>query len=465
MTIKSIFDEIAAEPGTNKKMEILKKHKSGPLSELLGKVLYLALSRRVKFYIKKLPTATTHAGTFTLAAALECLTPFSNREVTGNAASARLKEILEFLTPEDAYVIERIIEKDVKLGMGRTNINKIYDGLIEKTPYMGAKAFDAKEVQALMKEGPAFSQTKMDGRYTNVLIREGDVEMESRGGEPTVLTGAAFIKELEQFPDCVLNGELTMPGYTRYESNGIIHSLNMIGNKIADGEDATKDIANLEKENGKTMAELLNEIRLTIWDKITVEEYFAKKSSTPYEDRLADVYNLIHTYAGAHLVIIENREVKTYEEAIAHCVELMEAGEEGTILKSKKGAWKDGKPKWQFKMKLEMDVDMKVVGFNYGTKGSKNEHLISSLTVSSSDGKVTTRPAGMSEKDMKYVTENQEKLMGTIVEVKASGLSKDSQNRYALLHPVFKKFRTDEKTEADSFEDIQKIEKMAKSIK
>jgi len=44
--IKEIFDEIAAEGGSNKKMEILGKYKD---NELLKKVLYLANSKRVKF--------------------------------------------------------------------------------------------------------------------------------------------------------------------------------------------------------------------------------------------------------------------------------------------------------------------------------------------------------------------------------------------------------------------------------
>jgi hypothetical protein len=45
--IKAIFDEIAAESSTNKKMEILGKYKD---NELLKRVLYLANSKRIKFY-------------------------------------------------------------------------------------------------------------------------------------------------------------------------------------------------------------------------------------------------------------------------------------------------------------------------------------------------------------------------------------------------------------------------------
>jgi ATP-dependent DNA ligase len=43
-------------------------------------------------------------------------------------------------------------------------------------------------------------------------------------------------------------------------------------------------------------------------------------------------------------------------------------GLEGTIIKAANAGWKDGKP-YQIKMKLEMDIDLRIVGFNYGSKG------------------------------------------------------------------------------------------------
>ena len=52
MNIKQIFDEIANESGTNEKMNILSKYKE---NELLKNVLYMANSKRVKFYIKQIP--------------------------------------------------------------------------------------------------------------------------------------------------------------------------------------------------------------------------------------------------------------------------------------------------------------------------------------------------------------------------------------------------------------------------
>ena len=55
--------------------------------------------------------------------------------------------------------------------------------------------------------------------------------MESRQGEPTILEDPLFLSELVGIKDCVLNGELTMEGLPRYDSNGIVSSLITIATK------------------------------------------------------------------------------------------------------------------------------------------------------------------------------------------------------------------------------------------
>ena len=142
--IKSILDEIANESGSNAKMDILRKHKD---NDLLKRVMYMAKSPRLKYYIKQIPEYVPHVGT-SITLLESCLDRimegFATRLTTGNDAKAALSVMLENLHPDDAYVIVRIIEKDLKIGMGTSNINKIFPKLIEKTPYMGAKSFSEK---------------------------------------------------------------------------------------------------------------------------------------------------------------------------------------------------------------------------------------------------------------------------------------------------------------------------------
>ena len=52
MDIKGILDEIGNESSTKQKMVLLGKYKD---NETLKRVLYLANSGRIKFYIKQIP--------------------------------------------------------------------------------------------------------------------------------------------------------------------------------------------------------------------------------------------------------------------------------------------------------------------------------------------------------------------------------------------------------------------------
>ena len=460
MKIKEIFDEIATTGGNNAKMDVLRKYVD---NELLEVVLYMANSKRIKFFIKRIPEYTRNTEqTNDLVYAVEQLRSIANRVVTGADASNLLRDVLASLEPDDAYIVERIIDKDCKIGMGTTFMNKVFKGLIEETPYMGAVSFDEKKARKLFDKGAkCISQVKMDGRYCNAVIIGGEVELESRQGEPTIVTGAKFVEELAQLEDCVLNGELTMDGITRYESNGIIASIIDISKNKSERTDKEneKKLAAFEEKHGN-FEEALSKIRYTVWDRITTYEYFDAKSIIPYSARAIELNKSLKSIETSHVSIVEGKIVSNYEEAISHFQDILARGDEGTILKAYDGEWKDGKPTWQIKMKLELTLDLVITGFNYGTKGTKNENVVSSLNAETSCGKLKTRPQGLKEDLMVEITENQEKLLGTIIEVKCSGLSFDSSGAYSLLYPAFKHFR-DDKLEANSLDECIEIQNAA----
>jgi len=460
MSIKEILDEITAESSTNNKMKILKKYKD---NELLRQVLYMAYSKRVKFYIKQIPGYIPVAAD-DLQTAILNLDAITERRVTGNEAIGWLTTILSRLSADDAQVIEYIIGKSCKIGMGTSNINKVIPGFIEKVGYMGAKSYSEKLVRKLFAGGKkAISQVKMDGRYCNAVIDINGTEMSSRQGEPTILDNAAFLSELNTLEDCVLNGELTMKGIPRYISNGIISSLVDIIKKREDRgpEKSAKKESDFEKKHEMTIAEALDKVTFTAWDVLTTEEYCDRKSTVPYIERFERLTKLVE---GLEMVeVVESRIVSSFEEALQHFKEMLDRGEEGTILKALDGEWKDGKPTTQVKMKLDITLDLKVVGFEYGEKGKKNENVISTINLESSCGLLKTNPSNMDEEMMDYVTENQDKLMGTIVEISCCGLSQNKQGDWSTLHPSVEKLR-DDKSEANSLEECQEIQNMALSL-
>lgn len=464
MTIKNIFDEIENTSGNKAKMAVLEKYKD---NELLREVLYLIKSKRVKFFIKQIPEYTPLKNMIpaSLEWALLNLEEISSRRVTGHEAIAHLKMILESVSSDDAYIVERIIDKDPKNGLGRTFINKVIPNLIEKTPYQGAKPFSERLVKDIFKKYKyAYSDVKMDGRYANAIIQSGEVEFESRQGETTYIpSDSLLVQELSKFGDGVLNGELTMEGEDRYTSNGIIASVVDIEGRGKMGdrsdEETESKIKAFTKKHGD-YKEAIDKIRYTVWDSITLDDYFNKKSDIEYRNRLDYLYKRTPVLNCTRVNIVERKKVYSYDEAMAHFQEVLARGDEGTILKAPTATWKDGKPNWQVKMKIDMDLDLKIVGFKYGSKGSKNEDVISTLITESSCGKLKTNPAGMKEDMMRYITDNQDKLLGTVVEIRCCGLSQNSDGEYSTLHPSVVELRDDKNT-CDSLESAKKIEAMA----
>lgn len=466
--INEILESIAAEPSKTGKLAIIQSHKD---NDLLKRVFQTALNRESLFGMKVIPDYYKNAfSPYTLEIGLNKISQISDKKVTGALAKDLLIQVLEDLNQGDAEVIKKVVLKDLRIGVSGKTLNKVYGkNFIIDTPYQGASSYDPLLVMKVFDDSDgASSQIKKDGRYANLIHRGGGItpRIESRQGFENKLYGAKFLDEVEGFNPCVLHGELTISydgvnDIERKISNGIINSLVSIGEKIDDGEDVSKDEEKFFKKHGRSTQEMLNCIIYTVWDRITLDEYYEAVSHVPYEARMTNVVSEMYDNKTESIRLIESRRVFSLDEAQQHFREALHEGEEGTVLKSLTAGWKNGKPNYQVKLKLEIRTEMKIVGFIQG-KG-KNSHLISSLMTESGCGLVKSDPCGMSVEDMEYVTANQDMLMGAIVEVKSCGLSTDKDGNHSLQHPVFIEIR-DDKLFADSLEDIMRIEEAAKSL-
>lgn len=452
MTPYEIIELLRATPGLNDKRAILREQKN---NELFQKVLTYTLDPRITFGIKKIPEPRTdHFVQLLLNGVFEKFDELANRNITGNDAIDYLAGILGSLSETDAQTVKWVIAKDFKAGFGVSLVNdEMYPFEIYEVPYMGAVSYDEKKLEKIFATNPyAYSEVKMDGRYLNIVAKSNGIFLESRGGKPNPLMGA-LVQEAKTFRgqvgyDCVINGELMIKGEKdRYKANGIISSFVSIAQKAHDGKDITKEAKKFEASNGMTLEEAKERITLVAWDFIHIDDYKAKFSNTARSQRLVALEEAIE--ATGSFEIIEYRIVNNKAEAIEHFQEIINRGLEGTIIKGSNGEWKDGKPVWQMKMKKFDNYDLVIVGGNFGTKGTKNENVISSLNVESTDGLLKTSPGGIKEKDMAFITENLESLIGTIVEVKSCGVSQDSEGKYSMLHPSFVQLRDDKNTGDD----------------
>ena len=432
MNLNEFFNHLASDAGRNFKIAELEKHKS---NDLLQTVIILALDPFTQFYIRKIPKYTRGVHTIPLVQSCKQLKKLASREYTGNAAIEMLTSLLESSTPDDAKVLERIIQKDLKCGVSISTVNKVWPELIHDYPCMLCSASDEKLISKF--EFPAMVQLKMDGMRFNAIVKNGVVEYRSRNGKE--IHG---IKHLDQdfivlsgSKNCVFDGELVVNDkgiiLDRQTGNGIL-------NKAVKGT-----ISDLES----------HKIRATVWDVIDYEDFTVGYSSVPYRDRFERITSTIFTDA---VRVVEHQMVESIIEAREVFDRYLAEGQEGIILKAGDAPWENKRVKHQLKFKGELECDLRIVGYEEGT-GKYVGRLGAIICESgSTDDRVLTVNVGSGFSDdlRTNLWHIRDELLGKIVALKYNSRIKNKQGGDSLFLPIFLEIRED-KTDADEYKDIK----------
>lgn len=409
-------------------------------NDLLKSVIKLALDPFIQFYIRKIPKYKASKVTLTLASALDKLSELSSRNKTGNAGIEHLTYIMESVNAEDALVIERVIEKDLRCGVSEATVNKIWPRFIPTYPVMLASGFEGKLIEKF--NWPGFVQLKLDGMRFNAIVRNGKVELRSRNGKELNIPNELFhqsFTELAKFyqEDVVFDGELLVINESgkpldRKTGNGIL----------------TKSIKGTQSKAEAGM------VRATLWDAIPFNAFVEGVFDTPYHKRLKSLTTSLTNVPQnlAHLLsIVETKEVENQYQATELFNKYLQLGFEGTILKDRNGIWEDKRSKGQIKFKGELECDLKVVDWEEGT--GKNKGRLGNLVVESSDGVIRVGVGtGFTDLDRDTIKPN---VVGKIVSIKYNARIQDKRgNVESLFLPVFVEIRED-KTLADSSLEIK----------
>lgn len=436
MNINNLFYELAEDNSRIFKENLLKEHAG---DDTLKRVVSMALDPMLQFYQRKIPDyTTTDQETETLEWALDKLSVLSNREKTGHAAIEHLRNVLASINPNDAKVIERVIEKDLKCGVSVSTVNKIWPKLIHEYPIMLASGYDQKLVDAI--EFPAVAQLKLDGMRANVIVENGKVSIRSRNGKPIDLLGEfdeAFLT-MSGGNDMVFDGELMV-----IDSEGKFMDRktgNGIANKAVKGTISQKEAA---------------QVHIVLYDLIDNLDAWRKGvHKIAYRDRVTMLSDIIKNNSKFWLKasLVDGKLVSYPHEAEAYFNEVFAKGEEGIILKNLNSVWEDKRSKGLIKFKGELEADMKVVGWEEGT--GKNVGRLGALVIESEDGVIQTN-VGTGFSDEQRASFTPENIIGKIVSVIYNARIKskgDAKER--LFLPRFIEVRED-KDKADSSKDIK----------
>ena len=434
MNINEFLNGLASNASRNYKIEQLTKN-SGNVT--LREVIRLALDPFTQFYQRKIPQYTTDTHQTSLENALGALYDLSSRAVTGNAAIEYLRMLLSSLSTDDAKVIERIIQKDLKCGVQASTANSVWSGLIQEYPVMLCSGFEQKLVDKI--NYPAYAQLKMDGMRFNAIVRSGNVEFRSRNGKEILLLGnlekefAALAGDV----DCVFDGELLVmfegdhQFADRQTGNGILNKAN----------------------KGTISAEQAALVHATVWDVIPYAYFTDGYCPTPYSKRFSslEVLTKKQKSEGKKIWLVTSDIVQNLEEAQVLFEGYLTSGLEGIILKDGSGVWEDKRAKHQIKFKGELECDLKIVAVEEG-KG-KAAGMLGAIICESADGivKVNVGSGFTDALRKQYWSEN---LVDKIVAVKYNARIKNKTGEESLFLPVFIELR-DDKSDADNAKDIK----------
>ena len=448
--IHAILEELRSNNGSKHKMQVLKDNKDNMLLQRLLKMTYDRVDHTYGITMKSiaLPYDRFGEGDLSLDMLLAHLHEhFDLREIRGNAGVTKLQTLL--LGAEShatAIIITQVINRDLRINMGRSNINKVFPGLITKPAYMRCDAYNEKTAEKFNVDG-AYLQLKADGTYREFYVHpDHGVKCVSRQGEAydypeinellmqTDLGGPYyFIGELTVYRDGVL-----LP---RAEGNGILRK-----DVFPDG----------------------CEVRFDCWDIIPEVIYILavnrKTTSMKYKNRWSIVTHYLEPLKSKIVKPIECTIVKSMSEALQITAYYMAKGFEGAILKDPEGLFKDGTSRQQIKLKVKIELEVRVTGFNEGTAGTKREDTFGSMTFSTDDEQIKGSVSGFSDAQLAYFNSRREGMLGQVMTVECNDITQARGSHiWALSHPRFIELRTD-KDSTDTFESAQAAKSSAMMI-
>lgn len=275
-----ILEQLRATNSSNEKLKILKENKDDLILPRLLKMVYDTVAfnyytspksldmRLVGIDQPRFPCNLSHV--------LDQLEyNLCNRNYTGNAAREFMVDLMRRCDNSMRILIVQILDRDLRLNLGRTQINKVWKDLIVKPPYQRCSIYGEKTAKKI--NYPAIIQLKADGMAIFVNIQEGFVECYTRSGESFKLDSLQHLKENKDLIGYTIQGEFLIEGESeRSKSNGLLNSLI----KYRNGENKT-----LDEEQAKIIED---RIVYQVWDIISNEDMQSSSSKlggTPYKDR------------------------------------------------------------------------------------------------------------------------------------------------------------------------------------
>ena len=408
-----ILEEISNTKGINAKRAMLKEADCG----LLRSLLVLGFDPYITFGVQlneaevlELPVTAVNCR----ATEFNVLTKnLSTRVLTGNAARIETERVIGDPDPTVRKWMLRIINKNMKMGVSNTSINKDFPNLLRDFKVQLAKAITDERL-----DNNWTISRKYDGFRCFMIFEKGKcTKTISRNGRE-LFNVSHIVEELEEhFKGRALNFVLD-------------------GELMGDSWNDTASAARASKSDRE------QKMFLHLIDLIPYKEWVVRKGELKLIDRL-DIIDKLFPKEMTYLKKIENVVINSTEEAWEYAKKYLDEGYEGAVVKDLNSVYAFDRSDDWLKLKFTDTVDLKVCGVTEGRGDFEGMlgALICKLDNSKSNGSKKTINIGGGFKKQQRIDlwAIKDQLIDKTVEVKYQSMTPDG----SYLFPVFKKFRED----------------------
>lgn len=395
-----LFTELAGISSSTEKKEILAKSANGYVTEAIRWALDPNITFGVKQYTFDEPCEHGEEYDFNLSIMYHALGKLASREITGNNALELIKTTSCQLNTSQQQVFKRILDKDLRCGVGLGLVEELFPGLMPRFKVMLAKEANLDKIVY-----PVRCEPKLDGVRCEGTVFGKETSFVSRNGKVFPNFGC-FADEIL----AIANGQNVM---FDGEVSGIDEEQAF---KRAQQQAKRKHNVDTSKLKYSIFDIIINGVRETQRQRSKrLKDMF--KSKSVISRKIKRVFRVIGK-------ICHNRE-----ELDAYYKECLDLGYEGIIIKNLDALYQQKRTKDWGKRKPNVTVDVRVIGCKRGKEG-KYENTLGALIVDYKGVKVSV--SGMSDpmRDKLWKMHLAKKLAGITVEVKFDAETEDGSMRF-----------------------------------
>ena len=430
MHFRNFVNEIMSSNSRLHKQAVLKKYAD---DEVIKKYLQIAFDPFKIFGIAAKKLHKEIGGHTGFLDDLVVFDLFAHLEKYNTGTTAEIVECqlaLDFVASRDmecAELLEKLICKDLSIGVDVGTITKIMPGVCRTfSVQLAQKYFERPE----KIEGLEFAITeKIDGGRIIAIKDNGRVEFYTRAGK--LYDGLVDLEKelLEKFPDCVLDGEITI-----FNNKGVPSKL------------AYKQAMKLTRSDGPKTG-----LKMLVFDCMSVEEFRSQKCTHTWSERRETVEYIFNNMNTAYFELLPVLYRGTDTSVITKFLNDAIAKQQEGVMLSVCNARYEFTRTWALqKVKKMNDIDLAVIGFEGGSGRLTN--TLGALLVRYKNNNVVRVGSGFSDEQRREIWENQSKYLGTICTVQyfetSTATTGPNAGQESLRFPVFCDFRFD-KTKPD----------------